>query len=135
MQVATTTGGRSPSPAEDLQWAIRHLEIVEPRCHICRNPAVRRAVNDLLDWHGAPLPGGGRIGYRDILTVVRRKGFGRSPGARITYASFWNHAKRHYDHEVMTAYWTRRMDTELYEALTRLASLRQEFTRSHPDRS
>lgn len=33
---------------------------------------MRRAVNDLLDWHAVALPGGGRVGYQDILTAIRR---------------------------------------------------------------
>ena len=31
------------------------VEPREPRCRICRDPDVRRLVNDLLDWRGVPI--------------------------------------------------------------------------------
>ena len=43
------------------------------------------------------------------LTLTRRD--------RISYSSLWNHAKRHYDFERIAAYWARRMDKELRNAL------------------
>ena len=36
---------------------------------------------------------------------------------RITYDSLWVHAKRHYDHAAITAYWRARMHKELMNAL------------------
>ncbi|OBF98878.1 hypothetical protein [Mycolicibacter sinensis] len=80
---------------------------------------MRRAVNDLLDWHGLPLPDGGRIGYQDILAKVHRSDLVSSQWERVTYTSLWNHAKRHYDHDAVTAYWATRMDKELSDTLTR----------------
>ena len=80
---------------------------------------MRRAVNDLLDWHGVALPGGGRIGYRDILTAIHRSDIVGACCGRLTYTSLWNHAKRHYDQEAVTAYWTGRLHTELSTVLDR----------------
>ena len=43
----------------------------EPRCRICRDETVRVLVNELLDWHGAPIIlGRGKthvVTYADIL--------------------------------------------------------------------
>jgi|GEM_PF-7117130 len=41
--------GRTPDEMED---EARHRE---PRCRICRDESVRVLVNELLDWHGAPI--------------------------------------------------------------------------------
>jgi hypothetical protein len=47
------------------------IERREPRCRICRDETVRIFVNDLLDWHGAPIIlGRGKthvVTYADIL--------------------------------------------------------------------
>lgn len=118
MQVPTCNGGsrlggrsRSHPPS---------VEIVEPRCRICRNSAVRRAVNGLLDWRGAPLPDGGTIGYQDILTAIRKDNLVPSYCGRLTYTSLWNHAQRHHDQDSVTAYWTSRLNRELSEVLATL---------------
>jgi len=43
----------------------------EPRCRTCRDETVRVLVNELLDWHGAPIIlGRGKthvVTYADIL--------------------------------------------------------------------
>ena len=94
----------------------------EPRCRICRDPDVRRLVNDLLDWHGVPviLEGGSklhRITYTDILGMLEPLNEGRDKRDRITYDSLWVHAKRHYDIEGIAAYWSARLPRELRKAL------------------
>ena len=94
----------------------------EPRCRICRDPAVRRLVNDLLDPRGVPviLEGGSmrhRITYTDILGMLEPINEGRDKGDQITYDSLWIHAKRHYDVARVAAYWGARMDKELRSAL------------------
>ena len=47
------------------------IERKEPRCRVCRDESVRVRVNQLLDWHGAPIylgPGKTHvISYADIL--------------------------------------------------------------------
>ena len=94
----------------------------EPRCRICRDPDVRRLVNDLLDWHGVPviLEGGKKthpITYTDIFGLLEPLNEGRDKRDRITYDSLWVHAKRHYDLEGLAAYWSARMHRELRKAL------------------
>jgi hypothetical protein len=39
--------------AAEPVWA--DFERREPRCRICRDETVRVLVNELLDWHGAPI--------------------------------------------------------------------------------
>jgi hypothetical protein len=63
---------------------------------------VRRLVNDLLDWHGVPvmLEGANKLHwltYTDIFGMLELLNEGRDERDRITYDSFWIHAKRHYD--------------------------------------
>jgi hypothetical protein len=48
------------------------FEPVEPRCRICRDPDVRRLVNDLLDWRGTPIILGHRKTHRVTLADVFR---------------------------------------------------------------
>jgi hypothetical protein len=82
---------------------------------------VRRLVNDLLDWHGAPINlGRGKthlVTYADILRDLEPLNAGRGKRDRITYDSLWIHAKRHYDLAGIAAYWRSRMDKELRNAL------------------
>lgn len=97
------------------------VEPTEPRCRICRDPDVRRLVNDLLDWHGKHVfLGGGktrRITYAEILGMVEPLNEGCDERDRITYNSLWVHAKRHYDVDGVAAYWARRITKELRNAL------------------
>lgn len=99
------------------------LEPREPRCRICRDPDVRRLVNDLLDWRGVPIILGRgkthRVTYADILRTLKPLDEGRVERDRITYDSLWIHAKRHYDFAGVVAYWGARMDRELRSALRR----------------
>ena len=73
----------------------------EARCRICREPAVRRVVNDLLRWRGAPviLDNGQtrQVTYSDILRDLEPINEGRGEMEQITYYSLWNHDRRHYD--------------------------------------
>jgi hypothetical protein len=92
----------------------------EPRCRVCRDPDVRRLVNDLLDWVGVPVLQGGkthRITYADVLRHLEPINECRNEGDRITYDALWTHAKRHYDLAGIAAYWRARMDKELRNAL------------------
>ena len=57
------------------------------------------------------------ITYADILGVLEPLNQGRPERDRITYDSLWVHAKRHYDHAAITAYWRARMHRELMNAL------------------
>lgn len=97
------------------------VEVREPRCRICRDETVRILVNELLDWHGAPIfLGRGkthRVTYADILRDLEPLNKGRDKRDRITYDSLWVHAKRHYDIEGIAAYWSARMHRELRNAL------------------
>jgi hypothetical protein len=97
------------------------VERRESRCRICRDPGVRRLVNDLLDWHRFPvfLEGGKthRITYTEILRALEPINDGRDKRDRITYDSLWVHAKRHYDLAGIAAYWTTRVNKELRNAL------------------
>ena len=93
----------------------------EPRCRICRHETVRVLVDELLDWHGAPIIlGRGKthvVTYADILRDLEPLNRGRDERDRITYDSLWVHAKRHYDDAAITAYWRARMHKELMNAL------------------
>lgn len=93
----------------------------EPRCRICRDETVRVLVNELLDWHGAPIIlGRGKthvVTYADILRDLEPLNERRDNRDRITYDSLWVHAKRHYDLAGIAAYWRARMDKELRNAL------------------
>jgi len=94
----------------------------EPRCRVCRDPDVRRLVNDLLRWRGIPiiLVGGNRrrrVNYGDILAMLGPANEGREERDRITYSSLWIHAKRHYDTAAMVDYWETRFYQELRNAM------------------
>ena len=93
-------------PAEPLVAAIEHRET---RCRICREETVRVLVDKLLDWRGAPIfLGLGRthlVTYADILRGLEPLNEGRDERDRITYASLWVHARRHYDLAGLTAPW------------------------------
>ena len=93
----------------------------EPRRRICRDPNLRRLVNELLDWHGAPIILGRgkthRVTYADILRDLEPLSKGRDKRHRITYDSLWVHAKRHYGLAGIDAYWRAWMHKELRNAL------------------
>ena len=95
------------------------LERREPRCRICRDPDVRRLVNDLLDWRGVAINLGRdkthRITYTEILRTVEPLNEGRDKRDRITYDSLWIHSRRHYDLAGIAAYWSTRMSKEFKE--------------------
>jgi hypothetical protein len=97
------------------------VEPIEPRCRICRDPDVRRLVNDLLGYRGFPvILGPGKthqITYADILRQLEPVNEGRAKRDRITYDSLWVHAKRHYELAGIAAYCISRMDKELQNAL------------------
>ena len=61
--VSTMTRAAEPLRAD--------FERREPRCRTCRDETVRVLVNELLDWHGAPIIlGRGKthvVTYADIL--------------------------------------------------------------------
>lgn len=101
------------------------LEVVEPRCRVCRDPHVRRLVSDFLDWHGVPLAEGAKlrsVTYKTILDWLKPINDGRSEGSRITYDSLWVHAKRHYSLEGVVTYRSARMNKDLRKALRRKPS-------------
>ena len=91
----------------------------EPRCRICRDESVRSLVNELLDWRGVPvILGRGkfhRITLTEILRDLEPLNEGRDKRDRITYDSFWVHAKRHYGLAGIAAYWRTRMYKEFKE--------------------
>src|SRR5258708_15938064 len=102
-------------PAEPVR---ADFERSEPRCRICRDPDVRRLVNDLRDWDGVSVmvEGGNKtnpITYTDIFGLLEPLNEGRDKRDRITYDSLWVHAKRHYDLEGLAAYWSARVDMSL----------------------
>ena len=101
----------------------------EPRCRVCRDPAVRRVVNDFLRWHGVPvyLEGGKTrrtITYAKILRILEPINEGRDEGDRITYCSLWVHAKRHYDLNGVQAYWRSWFPREIHRQLRTLGGRR-----------
>ena len=63
------------------------LEPAEPICGTCRDPRVRRLVNELLDWRGTPIPLGPgkihRVTYKDILCRLQPLNEGLSEECRI----------------------------------------------------
>jgi hypothetical protein len=93
----------------------------EPRCRICRDPDVRRFVNDFLGWRGARVfvEGGKthRITYAEILRILEPINEGRDERDRITYDSLWIHAKRHFDTEGVVDYWTAWFPREIHRQL------------------
>jgi hypothetical protein len=108
-----------------MTWAAEprraDFERREPRCRICRDETVRVLVNELLDWHGAPIIlARGKthvVTYADILRDLEPLNKGRDKKDRITYDSLRIHAKKHYDLAGITAYWRARMHKELMNAL------------------
>lgn len=93
----------------------------EPRCRVCCHEGVRVAVNDLLDWHGAPIIlGNGRsrkVTLADIHRSLAPLNEGRGQRDKITYDSLWVHAKRHYEIDAVVAYWRSRMMKDFTDAL------------------
>jgi hypothetical protein len=93
----------------------------EPRCRVCRDPFVRRRVNDLLGRRGFPVVlEDGRfhqITYADILRALEPINESRDKRDRITYDSLWVHAQRHYELAGIAAYWRSWMDKEVRNAL------------------
>ena len=81
----------------------------EPRCRICRDPELRRLVNELLGWRGVPMamgPGKNQaVTYASILRELEPVNEGRHRRGRITYDALWNHAKRHYDLAGVADHW------------------------------
>ena len=120
-----TQGGSSVASTHAARYASYRatrvaVEPREPRCRICRDPEVRRLVDDLLDWHGAPLILDGRkhrVTYADILRDLEPINACRDKRDRITYDSLWIHAKRHYDLAGIEKYWAARIYKELRNAL------------------
>lgn len=97
------------------------FERVERRCRICRDPALRKLVNDLLDWRGTPIPKHpgkfGVITYMEILGALDPVNQGREPRNQITYDCLWVHAKRHHDVTAVGAYLTAHIVEEFVKAL------------------
>jgi hypothetical protein len=93
------------------------IERREPRCRICRDDIVRVLVSELLDLRETSnILGTGEshvVTYADILRDLEPLNKYRDKRNRITYDSFWVHAKRHYDLAGITAYWFARIDKEL----------------------
>ena len=112
------------------------MDRIEPRCRICRDPGVRRLVNDRLACRGVPIPLGRdkthRVTYADIFRDVAPLNEGRDESARITYDCLWVHAKRHYDRAGRVAACRRiRMHREFRNALrTKGCSTPNEFVQS-----
>jgi hypothetical protein len=98
-------------------------EVVEPRCRICRDPGLRRRVNQLLDWRGVPIPEGGKTyritSYRTILAWINKE---RPDADQITYDSLWIHSKRHHELAGVVAYWSARIENELRDALRQMGA-------------
>jgi hypothetical protein len=97
------------------------MDRIEPRCRICRDPGVRRLVNERLDWRGVPIPLGRgkahRVTYADLLRDLAPLNEGRDKKDRITYDALWIHAKRHYDIAGRLAYWSARIIKDFKTAL------------------
>ena len=69
----------------------------ESRCRVCREPCMRRVVDELLSWRGVPVPlGGSRFRTVKLAEIHRHLNDSRGAGDRVTYTSLWNHARRHY---------------------------------------
>ena len=98
------------------------IEVREPRCRVCRHEYIRVMVNGLLDWRGVPVAPGCRRSHRVTFADVARdlEGLNETLPARerLTYASVWNHAKRHYSIEGAAAYWSKRSRRELQRAVS-----------------
>lgn len=97
------------------------VTIREPRCRICRDETVRVLVNDLLPWRGVPIVVESRaarpITLADIYRFLEPVNRERDQRSRITYASLWNHAKRHYELAGVATRQARRIDREIRRAL------------------
>ena len=97
------------------------FERVEPRCRVCRDPAVRRLINARLDWLGTPIVlGQGKshtITYVDIWRGLDCVNEGCDPKDRITYSSLWVHAKKHHDWAAVAAYQMANLLKELRKTL------------------
>jgi hypothetical protein len=92
------------------------FERIEPRCHICRDEKVRVRVNELLDWHGVPIPNSWSRGQVKALTysdILREVNSGRDKANLITLASLKRHVKFHYDIEEVVNYWAAQMEKKL----------------------
>jgi hypothetical protein len=113
---------RSSAKSGDPGGDALTIEVVEPLCRICRDPAVRRLVNRLLDWRGVPIPGGGTITHRTILGWLDPINAGRDKRDQITYDSLWVHSKRHHELAGIVAYWSARLDKELRDALRQMGA-------------
>ena len=100
---------------------LTEISIREPRCRICRDETVRVLVNDLLPWRGVPIVVESKaprpITLADIHRLLEPVNLERDERSRITYATLWNHTKRHYELAGVATYWTRRLDRELSKAL------------------
>lgn len=92
-KIGRTNIMRSDNLTEAVEPLLAGIERREPRCRICRDEAVRVLVNQLLDWHGAPIIlGGGKthaVTYADILRDLEPLNEGRDKRNRITYDSLW----------------------------------------------
>ncbi len=93
------------------------LQIDEPRCRVCRDPSVRRHVNELLRFRGGLIPQGDgtshRVTYKDVLRALEPINKNEAVENRITYDSLRTHKKRHFDIEGVIKYWCAKMDKDL----------------------
>lgn len=111
----------------------RALEVAEPRCRVCRDPLVRRRVNDLLEERRlvnaminicgaststAAAPS--KVSYTSILAELEPFNEGLAERDRVTYSSLWVHSRRHESPQGMVAHWAARADKELRRALRSL---------------
>lgn len=115
----TWAGGPDESGLESAVAPTGRLQIFEPRCRICREPRTRKVVNDLLDLRWLPLLDlkTTRIPLTRILNALEPINAGRSGKDQITYASLWNHTKRHYEYNGVIAYWMRKIDRQWRDAV------------------
>ena len=100
--------------------APKRLLVEEPRCRVCRDPEIRRMVNELLSWRGAPIRMGARyreVSYADILDHLNAT---LPEDKEISYTSLLNHAKRHYDANAAVGWWCSKLEKELMAALAGL---------------
>ena len=93
----------------------------EPRCRVCRDPDIRSLVDDRLAWRGVPIfLGRGRfhrITLAEIMRDLEPLNEGRDKRRRITYASLWVHANRHYDLAGTPDYRSVRISVKLKDVL------------------
>lgn len=107
------------------------LEVVEPRCRICRDPLVRRRVNELLDWRdlsnvlqrwatsSPELVPARSVTCRSVLASLSDINEGLEERDRISYSVLWVHAKRHHEADGFLAHWATKLDKELRRGLGR----------------